>query len=174
MKHYVLLRGKVAAENVSVPDDADIKEMYHESIKLIAVNEPKTIGWVYDEDTNTFAPPQPVQLSKDMLLAYAADRRYQIETQGMTLNGQEISTDRTTQAMLSAAYNMAKDNPNFTTMWKGADGNFTLLDANSIIAIAQAVGARVAACFAAEAAVVAKIKSGDYTTEAHVDNALIV
>jgi uncharacterized protein DUF4376 len=174
LKHFVILRNDVVAENVSLPDDADVTERFHPSVKLVQVLAPQTVGHVYDWQASTFNPPAPLQLSKDQLLAYAAARRYHVETGGITLNGVSVATDRQSQAMLSAAFNMVQQNPQFTTMWKGPDGNFAQLTAQQILGIAQAVGLHVAACFAAEAAVVAKINSGDYTTESHINAALVV
>ncbi|RXG93032.1 DUF4376 domain-containing protein [Bradyrhizobium zhanjiangense] len=113
-------------------------------------------------------------LKKSDLLAYAAARRFAVENGGTTINGLSVSTDRQSQAMLNAAFNMAKENPNFSTMWKGVDGNFTQLTAEQIVAIAQAVGAFVANCFAAEAAVVNGINAGNITTRAQVDSAIVV
>lgn len=113
-------------------------------------------------------------LRKSTLLAYAAMKRYNLETGGTTINGMEVATDRQSQQMLSAAFNMAQSNPDFTTMWKGPNGNFTQLNAEQIIGIAQAVGQFVASCFAAEAAVVSQINAGNYTTRAHVDAAMVV
>lgn len=174
MKNYVRLAGAVAAENIAINDDADIKAMFHPSIKLIAVNAPVAIGSVYDEAGNTFgAAPVPIP-SKDELIAHAAARRYIVETGGITVAGVNVATDRESQSMLNAAYNIAQGNAQFSTMWKGADGNFTQIDAPTLIALAQAVGAFVASCFAAEAAAVMKIKTGDFTSVAQIDAAIVV
>ncbi|WP_276486008.1 DUF4376 domain-containing protein [Bradyrhizobium zhanjiangense] len=84
------------------------------------------------------------------------------------------ATDRQSQAMLNAAFNLAPQSPKFFTMWKGADGNFTQLNAEQIVAVAQAVGAFVATCFAAEAAAASGINSGAIITRAQVDSAIVV
>jgi hypothetical protein len=112
-------------------------------------------------------------LRKESLLAYAAARRYAVETASVVMNGVSIATDRQSQAMLSAAYNMAQADADFSTMWKGSDGSFAALSAAQIIAIAQAVGAFVASCFAAEAAAVVKINAGTITTKAEIDAAIV-
>jgi len=174
MKNYVRLVGNVAAENIAIPDAVDIKTMFHPSIRLVAVAEPVVIGSVYVESDNDFVPaPVPI-MSKDELTAHAAARRYHVETSGVTISGIKIATDRESQSMLNAAYNIAQGNPQFSTMWKGADGSFTQVNAETMIALAQAVGAFVASCFAAEAAVALKIKTGDITTTAQIDAAIVV
>jgi hypothetical protein len=113
-------------------------------------------------------------LRKAELIAYAARRRYEIETGGTAINGVAVATDRTSQAMLNAAYNIALGNAQFSTMWKGTDGAFTAIDAPTMIALAQAVGMYVAACFSAEAAVVNGINVGNITTKAQIDAALTI
>lgn len=113
-------------------------------------------------------------VKKSDLAAYAAARRYTIETGGIMVGSMEVSTDRQTQQMINGAFNMAQQNAEFTTMWKGSSGSFVELNAETIIAIAQAIGAHVAACFASEAAAVAKINAGVYTTRDHIDAAIVI
>jgi hypothetical protein len=174
MQHYVRLADNVVAENFTIPDGTDIATMFHPSVRLVAVPAPVTVGWVYNPVRADFSAPAMPVPSKDELKAYAANRRYEVETGGATIGGINVATDRESQAMLNAAYNIAQGNPQFTTMWKGADGTFNAIDAATVIALAQAVGAYVGACFGAEAAVVAKIEAETITTVAEIDAALVV
>lgn len=110
---------------------------------------------------------------KEALLEYAAAKRFSLETGGLEIGGTSVRTDRESQALINGAFNMAKQDENFTTKFKGVAG-FVDLNATQIIAIAMAVGAHVAACFAAEAAAVAAIESGNATTREHVDALVVV
>lgn len=103
------------------------------------------------------------------LKAYTAAKRFNIETGGTTINGTLIATDRESQAMISGAFNMATNNPSFTTQWKNDDGTFTALTAAQIISLAVAVGNFVSSCFSKEATTVAAITAGTITTTAQVD-----
>lgn len=107
---------------------------------------------------------------KASLLAYCASKRWQKETGGIEIGGMSIATDRESQSMINGAYNMAKENAAFTTKFKTQSG-FQTIDAETIITVAVAVGAHVAACFAAEADATADINSGEMTTRQHVDAA---
>jgi len=127
-----------------------------------------------DEVIDRVAALDLAALRKADLIAYAASRRYAVETGGTTINGVAVATDRASQAMLNAAYNIAAGNAQFSTMWKGVDGAFTSIDAPTLIAMAQAVGMFVAACFSAEAAVVNGINAGNITTKAQIDAAIVV
>jgi len=105
------------------------------------------------------------------LKAYAAFVRYAKEIGGMEVGGVHVATDETSQAKLTGAYLKASRDATFTTDWKGTDGTFTSLDADSIIALGDAVLAHVAACFAAEKMVAAEIDTGSITTVTQVDAA---
>lgn len=74
-----------------------------------------------------------------------ASRRWQAEIGGITVP--QVPTDHTTRATLTAAYVKAKENPAYTVRWKAGPGVFVTLDADTIIAMADAVAAHVQACF---------------------------
>jgi hypothetical protein len=110
------------------------------------------------------APYEPPQV---VLSVYAASKRYEKETGGITLNGIPIATDRQSQAMITGAYNYVQVNAAATIKWKAENG-FVELNAAQITALALAVGAHVQACFAKEAEVVA---DANITTTEQVDDA---
>lgn len=109
----------------------------------------------------------------NQLIAYAAKKRFALETGGITMGGVQVLTDRDSQAMIGNAFASAKDDPTFTTKWKGADGNFVPLDNATLLAIGRAVRDHVNACFSKEADVVAGIKADPQTigSEASIDAA---
>lgn len=92
------------------------------------------------------------------LAGYAAQKRYAIETGGITFAGGRVATDRESQAMINGAFNLAKDDPATTIKFKSGAG-FATLTAEQVIALGRAVAAHVQACFAAEAAVLEAISA---------------
>lgn len=114
-------------------------------------------------------PVAPATLQID-LTAYAANKRFAVETGGIVINGQTIDTSRESQAMITGAYAYSQANPSETIQFKAVLGWITL-DASTIEAIATAVGAHVQACFALEATVAAGIANGTITTTAEIDAA---
>lgn len=104
---------------------------------------------------DAYAPPQ---ITAEDLIARLAARRYAAEEGGTMFGGQPLSTDRTTQTKITAAYVKASADPGYTiAAWKFAPGVFAPLDAATIIAVANALEAHVQACFANEAAISAQI-----------------
>ncbi|MDR3473316.1 MAG: DUF4376 domain-containing protein [Devosia sp.] len=102
------------------------------------------------------------------LKTVAADKRWQVETGGITVSGAAIPTDRASQAMITGAVAFAQLNSDASIDFK-AGGGFVTLTAAQMIAVGQAVGAHVQACFAAEKAIDADIDAGTITTAAQVD-----
>lgn len=106
--------------------------------------------------------------TKQELLAYAAEKRWEKEASGVTVNGVVVMTDERSQGLINGAYNMAKENSELTFEFKAASGWLTL-DAATVIAIGMAVGAHVQTCFAIEKAVAAAVAVGTITTYAEID-----
>lgn len=106
------------------------------------------------------------------LLAYAAQRRWEIETGGILVAGQPIRTDRESQALINGAYTLAQDQPGQSFKFKTAVG-FVTLAAAEIIAISRQVGAHVQACFGVEGDIAAMITAEppSITTKAEIDAA---
>ena len=112
---------------------------------------------------------------KTALKAYAAARRYAIETGGTTVGGIAIDTTRESQGKLTAAWAKAKSDPAFQiNNWKTSQGAFVTLNNATIIVLGDAVLAHVQACFDAEAAAFAGIDDDTITSTAQVDAALVL
>ncbi|MBQ2470476.1 MAG: DUF4376 domain-containing protein [Ruminococcus sp.] len=94
-------------------------------------------------------PPRTLDDLKVGKKADIAAARYNYEIAGVIINGIHITTDREDQAMITAVALSAVVDPNYTTVWKGADGYLTL-NAAEILAMARIVGAHVEAAFAEE------------------------
>ncbi len=75
--------------------------------------------------------------------------RFQRETAGITLNGAVIRTDRESQAMIAGAKNYSDLTPGILIDWK-SEGGWIQIDRQALLAVGQAVGAYVQACFSQE------------------------
>lgn len=104
------------------------------------------------------------------LQAYAAAKRYAVETGGILVNGAPIATDRVSQAMIGNAYAYIQASGAASVSYKTSAG-FATLTADQIKAVALAVGAHVQACFKAEDDADAAISASPatITTAAEVD-----
>jgi hypothetical protein len=109
--------------------------------------------------------PEPVPVD---LYAYAAAKRYVVETGGIVINGMSVMTDRQSQSLITGAYNYVDANPDVTVQFKTTSG-FVELTATQIKAVANAVAAHVQASFAAEGAIDQEIIAGTITTTAEID-----
>ena len=109
--------------------------------------------------------PEPAPVD---LYAYAASKRFAVETGGTVLNGMQIMTDRASQSLITGAYNYVQANPDVLVKFKTAAG-FVEVTATQITAIANAVGAHVQASFAAEGEINQQIIAGNITTPAEID-----
>ncbi|MGV1756115.1 DUF4376 domain-containing protein [Rhizobium sp. A22-96] len=109
--------------------------------------------------------PEPVPVD---LYAYAATKRYAVETGGVVIDGMRIMTDRASQSLITGAYNYVQANPDVLVKFKTAAG-FVELTAAQMTAIANMVGAHVQASFAAEGEVNKQIIAGTITTTPEID-----
>ena len=127
------------------------------------------VGFVVQGDGTFAAPPEPAP-SVAELLAYAAGRRYAVETGGLALNGAVIATDETSQAKIGNAYQLLQATGAARVEFKAQNG-FVTLSAEQFKGLAIAVGLHVQACFAVEAEVEAAILASPptVTTRAQVE-----
>ncbi|WP_286203133.1 DUF4376 domain-containing protein [Rhizobium lusitanum] len=109
--------------------------------------------------------PEPVAVD---LYAYAATKRYTIETGGIVINGMSVMTDRASQSLITGAYNYVDANPDITVQFKTTAG-FVELTATQVKAVANAVAAHVQASFAAEGAIDQQIIADTITTTAEIE-----
>jgi len=137
---------------------------------LDAVVSSAFASWV-----NQFNPvvESPVELTGDalktFLKAYAAAKRYAIETGGISVAGLSVATDRQTQAILSAtvqAFQLGLLTGSID--WKASNG-WVALDQPTITAIASSVLAHVQGAFSKERAVNDAIDAGTITTVLGID-----
>ncbi len=105
------------------------------------------------------------------LVSYAANRRWLRETGGTVVGGVPIATDDRSKIMIMGARVAAAADPNWETVWHGADGQTYPLNAPSMIAVSNAVEAHVNAIFAIFAGLKADIEAGEITSYAEIDAA---
>jgi hypothetical protein len=143
------------------------------------------LGVLYAQDQSLFdAITSPGQLVEDTQaislefeqlkirhLQALREKRQQVEQGGFEFGGRLFPSDRGTQAMIHAAMNAATNNPQFQTDWQLSDSEFVTLDAQTIIALANALQNHVAAAFANQAATARLILAA--TTLAQIESALI-
>lgn len=139
-----------------------------EGAKLAIGPDGAGIGWTITGAD--WSPPASDPEPAVDLYGYAADKRWRVETGGITVAGVPVATDDRSKTMIMGARIKADVDPEYSVGWKGADGSFVSLAAPQIVAISNAVLAHVDACFAAEAAVATFIAAGDITTSQQVDD----
>lgn len=106
--------------------------------------------------------------SVSALKAYAAAKRYAVETGGITVAGKSILTDRASQSMIAGAKALVDADPTAIIDFKLAS-EWIQIDATALNAIALAVGRHVQACFSAEKAIHSAIEARSITTTAEIE-----
>lgn len=114
-----------------------------------------------DIDTAQYADKAAEITSAD-LVAYAAAKRYAVETGGIVVDGDTIATDRDSQAMIGNAFAYVTASGAVSVRFKAASGWVTL-SAGAVKQLALAVGAHVQAAFAVEAEIDAAISASPPT-----------
>ena len=123
-----------------------------------------------DEDGSQISdPPEPDRIDETefsaLMLSRSKDaikaRRNQAINSGMTVSGVPVYTDDQSQSRIMGAALAATIDPDTTVRWKTSNGDFVMLEAPTIIAIAQAIRAHVQACFDREAELLTALEAGD-------------
>jgi hypothetical protein len=136
---------------------------------MLMMQEGAGIGWTLSDGVLVApaAPSAPAPTKAD-LLAYAAQKRFEIETGGIVVDGTRIDTSRASQNMISNADRYAQASGVASVRYKAASGWITPAAA-PLHAVALAVGAHVQACFDIEYDLDAAIEAGSITTMAEID-----
>lgn len=141
------LHGFAAVAEGDIPELKPWQELGSE---LVEVNGEYKITYSAVESANALA----------IRAATIADKRYQIETGGIELQGGQIPTDRHTQQVLTAMFLRASADPQYTVRFKTI-GGFITLDAAQIIVMANAVHDHVQAAFDRENELLAALENGE-------------
>ncbi len=163
--YWLALAAKITSGLDTADKDAILDQLSNKEAALVSSAEdwPETPESLLTVVAGWSPEPAPVDL-----YAYAASKRYAIETGGIVINGMSITTDRASQSMITGAYSYVQANPTVTVKFKTAAG-FVELTAEQMTAVANAVGAHVQASFAAEGEVTNRIVAGTITAKAEID-----
>jgi hypothetical protein len=115
-------------------------------------------------DRRPFAEPRP---TKELLLGYAAYKRWRAEISGVVVGGVKVPTNEASQAKVARLHQSFASNVLLSAKLKTADGSFA--DAAHMNEIFAAVTNHVQEAFAAEAVAVAAINDGTIKTWDDVD-----
>lgn len=121
---------------------------------------------------SAYTSPLPTLPTKVELVAYAAAKRWQVETGGITLQGGlRVATTEIAQGKIEAAYNAFANGTLAGPIQFKALTGWIEVGAAMISAVYAAVVLHVQACYAAEKVVVDAINADTITTVAQVDAA---
>lgn len=102
------------------------------------------------------------------LYAYAAAKRWAVQSGGISVGGVSVDTGDASRSMIADAVAYVQAAGGASIAFKATSGWVTLTS-GEVVAIGLAVGAHVQACFAAERAIAAAISAGTVTTTAEID-----
>jgi hypothetical protein len=165
MSKYARIENGIVIEVLDAQAGFTIGDMFHPDIaaQFVACDDDVEPNWTVSG--NVFAAPVAPTVD---LVAYAAAKRFDVETGGITVNGASIATDRDSQNMINGGYNYAQANPDKPIQFKAVSG-WVELDHDTMVAIANAVGNHVQACFALESSVDKEIAAGTIKTTTEID-----
>lgn len=129
---------------------------------------PKPGPWArFDLASESWIDPRsPAEKAETEKRAFKVRRDVAIVS-GTIFAGMALPTDEATQSRITGAALAAMIDPTYSVQWKLPDGSFVLLDAQQVIAVAQAIRAHVQACFDREAALLEALSEGQpYDIEA--------
>jgi hypothetical protein len=164
----------MASYTVETPDGPEVVE-YEAVVEAppgcrFVASEDALPGWTWTPEAGC-QPPQPEPPTAAELIAYARNRRWQIEVGGKTVAGVPIATDDRAKIMIIGARFAASLDANWQTVWQGTDGNGYPVDAATMVTISDAIHQHVNATFATLAAVLAAITAETITTKEEIDQA---
>lgn len=172
MSTYARVVSGVVYEIIALPDGVAPEQALPSSLATDCYPCSENVGQGWTFLGGIFAVPVPVAPSTAVLTAYAATKRYSLETGGYVFNGHPISTDRDSQSKIGNVALAANIIGSFfSTDWKCSDGTFVTMGQAEAIAMATAVMTFISACFDTEATVASAIAAGTISTIAQIDAA---
>lgn len=171
MQHFARLAADVVAETFSVPNGINFPDLHHPDIVSACRPCAADVAPGWRLEGGTLVPPPVEAPSQAVLIAYAADLRWRQEVGGIVVGGVSVATDDRAKVMITGARLAASADPEWSTVWHGADGATYPVDAAAMVAISDAVQSHVNSGFATFAAVKAGIEVGAITTSSEIDAA---
>jgi hypothetical protein len=102
------------------------------------------------------------QLTPEQQAARIAERRYEVETAGITVDGMAINTDDRAKTLINGSAIKAMRSLAYTLRWKTPEG-FVDLPSAQVLVMAEAVADFVQGCFDREADLLAAVGDGTFT-----------
>lgn len=107
--------------------------------------------WILTDTTATVVyvvTDMPLEVLRANKFAALADKRWTVETGGITIGGALVRTDANSQAKITGAVSLFQNDPDLTAIdWEAQPGVWVTFDAATMKAIGIAVGRHVQACF---------------------------
>lgn len=144
---------------VAIESDKPICEPW-QNIDLRYENGPD--GYLHQKWTVTESSEQKIAWARQDI----ADKRWQIESSGVDFDGVTIPTDRMSQTILTSMNLRVDRNPDYTTSFKVASGQYLTVGRDEIIAMGDAVFAHVDAAFQRERELNEQLDNGIFVTSA--------
>lgn len=167
---YALISGNRVLQVSDAAEDGGVPFQVNEAFQWVECGDQIDEWYTYENEAFTPLHPSPDTPAEPAdLLAYAADLRWQREVGGVTVAAVPVSTDDRSKVMIVGARVAAAADPEWSTIWHGADGNTYQIDAPAMLAISDAVQAHVNGTFATFATVKAQIEAGAVTTRSEID-----
>lgn len=116
------------------------------------------LAWLAAGNTMPNDADDPAQQRKTQVAAIAA-KRFAVETGGIVVQGMPIDTSRDSQNLITGAALAADRDSTYHVQWKTSQG-FVDLNAEQMLALADAVRQHVQACFNREAELLAALDAG--------------
>ena len=154
MSNYILVDATgLVVGTASVPDsDLPLQQAPEGCTMHVGVQARPFLDRFVDGVVVPVPTPEPtLDERKATLLARLAERRWEVETGGVTIGGMTVETDDRSKLLIVNAAARAREDSTYTVRWKIGPGTFITLDAATLIAAEAAVFAHVQRCFAREA-----------------------
>jgi hypothetical protein len=153
---------------VATHDDAQVvaPDLYGPGIRVIPMPNGTALVPVASGRGPPWVIPAP---TVEILIAYAADKRWRTAIKGTTVAGIPLLTDDGSQAKIAQVKQAFDSGTILSTTFKGASGNFVTVNAAQMTALYAGVVAHVQACYAAEALAAAAVNAGTALDYAAVD-----
>lgn len=165
----VSLSSEPAVEDLAMLGYAVVAETERPAGDVVTEGQPALIdgGWYQTWEVREFTADEQAERAtqrREEMSQQIADRRWQAEVAGITINDMRIDTDDRSKLLINGAALEAVIDPSYVMQWKTPAG-FVPLDAEQVKAVARAVRAHVQACFNREAELLGALEAGTFTLD---------
>lgn len=133
----------------SVPVENVVRPVRWDQTSRIGLPVLQNGRWIKPIEVTDLPGETPATEVLQKFMEAVASARYVAEVSGVIVGDATIKTDRESQATITSAWSVAKQNPSTVIDWKASSG-WVQVDAATMIAIGDAVFAHVQGCFSKE------------------------